>query len=37
MSVLTDICSLFAAGQDTVRTSYVRGWFARSVSLDHTV
>ena len=32
---LNYICSLFAAGQVTVRTSYVRGWLARSVSLDH--
>ena len=33
---LNYICSLFAAGQVTVRTSYVRGWLARSVSLDHS-
>ena len=32
---LNYICSMFAAGQVTVRTSYVRGWLARSVSLDH--
>ena len=32
---LNYICSLFAAGQVTVRTSYVRSWLARSVSLDH--
>ena len=32
---LNYIWSLFAAGQFNLRTSCVRGWLARSVSLDH--